>query len=64
MKFHFIFSLQYSISINTFEVDPLLDSLHDDEVKTNNRHAIMNLCMSQSKPQPPPGQWRDLVGII
>jgi hypothetical protein len=29
MEFRTIFSLQYSISINTFEVDPPSDSLHD-----------------------------------
>ena len=29
MEFCIIFSLQYSISINTFVVDPPLDSLHN-----------------------------------
>jgi hypothetical protein len=31
-----IFSLQYSISIDTFEVDPLSDLLHNAVVKPNN----------------------------
>jgi hypothetical protein len=39
MEFHIIFSLQYSISINTCEVDPPSDSLHNalvDLVKPKN----------------------------
>ena len=37
MEFRIIFSLQYSISINTFEVDPPSDSLHNAVVKPKNR---------------------------
>jgi hypothetical protein len=36
MEFCTIFSLQYSISINTFEVDPPSDSLHNVVVKPKN----------------------------
>ena len=36
MEFQFIFSLQYSIDINTFEVDPPSDSLHNAVVKPKN----------------------------
>ena len=36
MEFRIIFSLQYSISINTFEVDSPSDSLHNAVVKPNN----------------------------
>jgi hypothetical protein len=39
MEFRIIFSLQYSISINTFEVDPPSDSLHDAEVKPKNKYV-------------------------
>jgi hypothetical protein len=37
MDFRIIFSLLYSISINTFEVDPPSDSLHNVLVKPKNR---------------------------
>ena len=36
MEFRIIFSLQYSISINTFEIDPPSDSLHYALVKPKN----------------------------
>jgi hypothetical protein len=36
MEFRIIFSLQNSININTFEVDPPSDSLHNAVVKPNN----------------------------
>jgi hypothetical protein len=36
VEFRIIISLQYSISINTFEVDPPSDSLHNAVVKPNN----------------------------
>jgi hypothetical protein len=36
MEFRIIFSLQYSMSINTFEVDPPSDSLHNAVVKPKN----------------------------
>jgi methyl coenzyme M reductase subunit C len=38
MEFRIIFSLQYSISINTFEVDPPSDSLHNAVVKPKNMY--------------------------
>jgi hypothetical protein len=37
MAFRIIFTLQYSISINTFEVDPPSDSLHNAVVKSKNK---------------------------
>jgi hypothetical protein len=37
MEFRIIFSFQYSISINTFEVDPPSDSLNNAVVKPKNR---------------------------
>jgi hypothetical protein len=40
MEFRIIFSLQYSISINTFEVDPPSDSLHNAVVKPKNRARL------------------------
>jgi hypothetical protein len=36
MEFRIIFSLHYSININTFEVDPPSDSLHNALVKPKN----------------------------
>jgi hypothetical protein len=36
VEFRIIFSLQYSMSINTFEVDPPSDSLHSAVVKPKN----------------------------
>ena len=36
VEFRIIFSLQYSISIDTFEVDPPSDSLHNAVVKPKN----------------------------
>jgi hypothetical protein len=41
MEFRIIFSLQYSISINTFEVDPPSDSLHNAVVKPKNRASFL-----------------------
>ena len=40
MEFRVIFSLQYSISINTFEVDPRSDSLHNALVKPKNTSVM------------------------
>jgi hypothetical protein len=39
MEFRIIFSLQYSISIDTFEVDPPSDSLHNAVVKPKNSNT-------------------------
>jgi hypothetical protein len=44
MKFRIIFSLQYSISINIFEVDPPSDSLHNAVVKPKNS-KLFNVIM-------------------
>jgi hypothetical protein len=46
MEFRIIFSLQNSISINTFEVDPPLDSLHNAVVKPKNRQANWNVLLT------------------
>jgi hypothetical protein len=43
MEFRIIFSLQYSISINTFEVDPPSDSLHNAVVKPKNTNISLRL---------------------
>ena len=40
MEFCIIFSFEYSISINTFEVAPPSDSLHNAIVKPKNWHEI------------------------
>jgi hypothetical protein len=48
MEFRIIFSLQYSISINTFEVDPPSDSLHNAVVKPKNREPRVNVKMGES----------------
>jgi hypothetical protein len=42
MEFRIIFSLQNSININTFEVDPLSDSLHNAVVKPKNRNTAFS----------------------
>ena len=44
MEFRIIFSLQYSININTFEVDPPSDSLHNAVVKPKNN--CCGLCLN------------------
>jgi hypothetical protein len=41
MEFCVIFSLQYSISINTFEVDPPSDSPHNAIVKPKNKWMFL-----------------------
>ena len=43
MEFRIIFSLQYSININTFEVDPPSDSLHNAVVKPKNMFMYPNI---------------------
>jgi hypothetical protein len=48
MEFRIIFSLQYSISINIFEVDPPSDSLYNAVVKRKNSKLFNVIMLTHS----------------